>query len=371
MAVWVRDEADRRRNNVRKPITTLTADLHLRSVGVFLVLALGLGLGWAQPPQTKPIAPVPGVDAHAPSSSVPKHSTEPANPDEYVISPEDVLSIYVFDVPELSRDYTVSTGGSITVPLLTKPAQAAGLTLNQFSRRLEDSFREPGVLTHPQVSVDVKQSRRSVVVVEGAVRTPQSVPVIGRTPLISVLDQCGGLADDAGNTIKVTQGFGRNEAGTGNASSSSVFSIEVKKLMDTNDPTSSFEVWPGDRVSVEHAGVFYVLGEVGRPGGYNLKTAQEQVTVLEALAIAGDVTSIAKRDKAKIIRKDPKAPAGWREVALNLKAILAGRTPDPVLQTSDILYVPASGPKRLARTFTSSAQSIVSGAGTAVIYSRY
>ena len=286
-----------------------------------------------------------------------------------MISPEDILSVYVYDVPELSRDYVVGTAGRITVPLLTKPLQAAGLSLAQFSRLLEGSFRETGVLSHPQVSVDVKQSRRSVISVEGAVKNPQVVPVIGRTRLLSVLDQCGGLAEDAGNTVKVTQGSGHGTTVPGNAPASSVVLLDAKKLMDTNDPTSSFEVWPGDRVSVEHAGVFYVLGEVNRPGGYNLKTAQEQVTVLQALAIAGDVTSIAKKNKAKIIRKDPKAPDGRLEVALNVKDIIAGRSPDQVLQTNDVLYVPVSGAKRVARTFAASATSIVGGAGT-VIYRR-
>jgi len=354
---------------VTKTIAKLTLDL--RFIGIFLIMIPGFGLARGQSVQTQASAPNLRADAPVASSSVPEHSTNPANADEYVISPEDILSVYVYDVPELSRDYTVSTGGTIIVPLLTKPVQAAGLSLAQFSHNLEESFREPGVLSNPRVTVDVRQSRRSTVTVEGAVKTPQAVPVIGRTRLLSVLDQCGGLADDAGNTITVRRGAARVGDVGGNGPAASVASVDFKKLTDTNDPMSEFEVWPGDRVSVKHAGLFYVLGEVNRPGGYNLKTAQEQVTVLQALAIAGDVTSVAKKDKAKIIRKDPKAPDGWREVALNVKAILAGHSADQVLQTSDILYVPASGAKRVARTFTTSATQIVAGAGSAVVYGRY
>jgi len=355
-------------NDVTKTTSNPNPSLWIATVFLVLVAGLGLASGQTVPPSAS--APSLRADSPVSSSSVAARPSDLANPDEYVISPEDILSVYVYDVPELSRDYTVSTGGAITVPLLMRPVQAAGLTLTQFSRNLEESFREPGVLTHPQVSVDVKLSRRSVVAVEGAVKTPQSVPVIGRTRLLSVLDQCGGLADDAGNTIKVTRGAARASAGSGNAPAASVISVDIKKLTDTNDPMSSFEVWPGDRVLVEHAGVFYVLGEVNRPGGYNLKTAQEQVTVLQALAIAGDVTSVAKKDKTKIIRKDPKAPDGRMEVTLNVKDIIAGRSPDPVLQTNDILYVPVSGPRRVGRTFTTSVTSIASGAGTAVVYRR-
>jgi polysaccharide export outer membrane protein len=209
-----------------------------------------------------------------------------------------------------------------------------------------------------------------VISVEGAVKNPQAVPVFGRTTLRSVLDQCGGLAEDAGSTITVTRGTARTGGVGDGDSEGGAIHVDAKRLRDTSDPVSRFEVWPGDRVSVEHAGLFYVLGEVSRPGGYNLKTAQERVTVLEALAIAGDFTSVAKRDKARIIRKDPKAPDGLLEVALNVKAIIAGHSPDPVLQTNDILYVPGSGPRKVARTFTQSAVAIASGAGSVALYGR-
>src|ERR1700690_2133291 len=343
-------------------------------IGILLLTLSGLNL--AQSPQTtsssqtKSSSPTLGA-APTSSSTVPQHAIETANPDDYLISPEDMLAVYVYDVPELSRDYLVSSSGTITVPLLTKPVRAAGLSLTGFANKLEETFRESGVLSHARVSVDVRQSRRSIVSVEGAVKNPQAVAVFGRTTLRSVLDQCGGLAEDAGNTITVTRGAARNGGAGDGDPEAAVIRVEVKRLKDTSDSLSRFEVWPGDRVSVEHAGMFYVLGEVGRPGGYNLKTAQEQVTVLEALAIAGDFTSVAKKDKARIIRKDPKAPDGLREVALNVKAIIAGHSPDPVLQTNDILYVPASGPKKVARTFTQSAVSIVGGAGAAVTYARY
>jgi polysaccharide biosynthesis/export protein len=110
-----------------------------------------------------------------------------------------------------------------------------------------------------------------------------------------------------------------------------------------------------------------VLGQVNHPGGYNLKSANEQVTILEALAIAGDITFVAKQTRAVIIRKDSTAPSGRKEIALNLHNILAGRSPDQVLQSNDILYVPASGGKRVIRTFAG-VPALVAGAAA---YSRF
>ncbi|PYV13175.1 MAG: hypothetical protein DMG21_21680 [Acidobacteria bacterium] len=303
---------------------------------------------------------------------VPPPATLPAaRPGEYVISPEDVLDVYVYDVPELSREYTVNAAGTITVPLLPKPVDAAGLSPDQLAHSLEESFRQSGRLSRPQVTVSIKQSRRSVVDVGGAVKSPQAVPVLGPTPLLSILSQCGGAADDAGSTVTITRGgLALHDLALEGGTASPTATVEFKKLMDGNDPTSKFEVWPGDRVSVEQAGVFYVLGEVNHPGGYNLKSAHEQLSVLQALAIAGDVTSVAKRDGAKLIRKDPKAPNGRKEVALNLPDILTGRSPDRILQADDILYVPSSKGRRAVRGLGAVGSAMAGAAGAAVVYRR-
>jgi len=308
------------------------------------------------------------------ASTSPTDVTRPASapeasvPDDYVINAEDVLTVYVYDVPELSREYTVSTGGTVTVPLLPKPVQAAGLNPDEFAHALEDDFRQSGRLSRPQITVAIRESRRSVVTVDGAVNAPQALPVFSRTRLLSILTRCGGLADDHGSTVTVSRGAlaKRGLALEGEPVTPTV-TLELKKLMDENDPMSQFAVWPGDRVSVERAGIFYVLGQVGHPGGFNLKSAQEQMTVLEALAIAGDVTSVAKKSKAIIIRKDATAPSGRNEIALNLPKILAGQSPDPVLHNHDILYVPGSKGKSTLRTFVALPEALL----TAAIYSRF
>jgi polysaccharide export outer membrane protein len=288
------------------------------------------------------------------------------------IFPEDVLNVYVYDVPELSRDYAVSANGTITVPLLTQPVRAAGLTPEELARSLEESFRQAGRLSHPQITIYVQQSRRSAVTVEGAVRNPQTVAVSGPTLLTSVLAQCGGRSDDAGTDLVVRRGEEALRAlPTQGGDATPIVNVGFKQLLDPGDPESKFMVWPGDRISVERAGIFYILGQVGRPGGYNLKSADEQVSVLQALALAGDVSSIAKTDKAFIIRKDPKAANGREEIALNLKSILHGASPDQVLQADDILYVPASGGKRAAHTAGGIGLGLISAAGNAAVYTRF
>lgn len=353
------------------------------NIKVLMAFAIGLSLAGACYLQAQESAPeISRTNVTTPASKTPAASrAQPVDskvaasnpqtvvsPDEYAINPDDVLDVYVYDVPELSREYTVNSTGNLTVPLLPKPVHAAGLSPDQFARALEQSFRQAGSLSRPQITVTVKQSRRSVVTVEGAVKSPQVVPVVGQTQLVSILSQCGGLADDHGSTVTVSRGaLALHDLTLEGGPGTPTVMVELKKLMDGNDPMSRFVVWPGDRVSVEHAGIFYVLGEVGKPGGYNLKTAQEQVTILEALAIAGDVTYVAKKSKAVIIRKDSTAPSGRKEIALNIADILAGRSQDQVLQSNDVLYIPASGGKRAMRTLASVPAAVVSAA----TYSRF
>src|SRR5580698_8397304 len=90
-----------------------------------IVLMLAVGLTVANARRVEAQAPVQGSNSHTAVSSTSAASTLPEITSEYQINPEDVLDLYVYDVPELSREYTVSSAGNVTVPLLPKPVQAA------------------------------------------------------------------------------------------------------------------------------------------------------------------------------------------------------------------------------------------------------
>jgi polysaccharide export outer membrane protein len=145
--------------------------------------------------------------------------------------------------------------------------------------------------------------------------------------------------------------------------------VEVKKVMDVTDSASTIDVWPGDRVLVERqrADVYYVMGEVNRPGGYTLQKGRDELTVMRALAIAGDQTGVAKMSRAVLIRRDIKAPLGREEIKLDLKKIITGHSPDPKLQADDILFVPGSNGKKALRTIENTPGYIVGAAGSAAV----
>lgn len=273
---------------------------------------------------------------------------------EYVISPDDLLDVYILDVPELSRAYRVSMSGQLTFPLISKPLTAGGLTLGQLAQLLSSELRSSGTLSHPQVTISVKESRLHSVSVTGAVKKPQIYPVFGATKLLAVLSQAEGLADNAGSTVKIIRGAAMNKTFQGPAPTSDrnapndgqTLAINLNDLLAGKDGNLNVDIYPGDWVTVPPASVIYVIGAVNKSGGFMLTTNHEHMTVLQALSMAEDLKSTARRENAMIIRRSDSSGPERQEIAVNLKKILANRNPDIPMQANDILFVPDSGGKK-------------------------
>jgi polysaccharide export outer membrane protein len=279
--------------------------------------------------------------------------------EETLIYPNDLLFIQVFDVEQMTREYRVSGTGTLLIPLLKEPLRVAGLTPQQSADLISQKCMEAGVLSHPQISVTIRESRLHAVAVTGAVKNPQIYPVFGRITLLDILSQGGGVADDAGSTVTITrgevslralaaEGGGAVEAGKSPPVPATV-SIDLRRLLETGDPSLNIDVYPGDRVTVQRAGVVYVLGAVNKAGGYVLSEARQNMTVLKAIALAEDLKSTAKSKKAMILRPNSSAPGGREQIPLDLHAMLRGQAPDRPLQSNDILFVPDSTALRVLR----------------------
>jgi polysaccharide export outer membrane protein len=298
---------------------------------------------------------------------------------EYLVSPEDLLEMAVFDVPELSRDYRVNSHGMIIMPLLATPIPAAGLTLEQLAARVSERLRTAGLVTNPQVTVSVKESRAHAIAVVGAVRMPQTLRVLGRTTFLDVVSQAGGFTEDVGSTAIITRGemamrtlglVPEGEERGSSAGAAPTVTVDLKHLMNTGDSNLNPVVYPGDRVTVQRAGVIYVVGAVNRPGGFTLKSEYEEMTVLKALALADNAKVTAQQDKAMILRKNPQKPGARDEIPVKLKQIMANRAPDLPLYANDILFVPDSAGKKALRRAADAAVGFATAVGTGMIIYR-
>ena len=305
------------------------------------------------------------VTSTASTSTGRAKNSVPGPDSDTMINADDVLDVNVLDVPELSREYRVSPSGTVLLPLLPSPLSAAGMRVTDFSDMVAKELRDRGLVTNPHVLVSITSSRIESVAVTGAVKMPQIYPVFGRTTLLDILSQTQGLTDDASNIAVISRG----EIGARSSKSGArTETVDLTKLLQSGDAVYNIDIFPGDRVTVPRAGIVYVVGAVNKPGGFPIKTSGEGMTVLQAIALASDVKSTAKRDKTVVIRPDPNAPGGHKQTPLDLKKILAGKSEDPILQANDILFVPDSeGAKALRRGLEAALQAATGVA----MYGRY
>lgn len=127
--------------------------------------------------------------------------------------------------------------------------------------------------------------------------------------------------------------------------SGSIITLNLNQLFEQGNMHDNIVLQAGDVVTVPHAGIVYVLGAVNRPGGFVVNNDRSQFTTLKVLALAGGMTSIAKKDHAVLIRKDSLGKETETEV--DLKKILARESEDVQLRASDLLYIPDSRTKQV------------------------
>lgn len=298
-----------------------------------------------------------------------------SHPVDTPIGVGDLLHIEVFDVPELTRDARVSDTGAIGFPLIPGRIQAEGLTPYQLEGKLEQFLIENGMISHPQVSVFVKEQNSQPVSVVGAVNHPMVYQIMRPTTLLELLADAGGIADSAGSVILITRPVQMEGAKTEGAAlattdrgDTQTITIQLQDLLDTGNPAYNIQIFGGDVVSIPRAGIVYVLGAgIAQPGGYVLQGHGEQITVLKAVALAHGLSGFSKADDAYIFRTNP--TTGQKDqIPVHIKQISKNKSEDVAMKSNDILYVPDSvGRKALAK----GAEAAL-GIGTAVaIYRAY
>src|SRR5258708_16855921 len=132
-------------------------------------------------------------------------STARTAPHDYVIGNGDVIDIDIFDVKELSREVRVSQTGSIGLPLVPVRLHVAGLTEVQAEQKIAEVLEANGLVSHPQVSVSVKERKSKPITVVGAVQHAMEFQADRAVTILEVLAEAGGIANDAGETVIVTR----------------------------------------------------------------------------------------------------------------------------------------------------------------------
>ncbi len=272
-----------------------------------------------------------------------------AQPESLLIGPGDLIHVQVFDTPEMDQHLRVLDNGSINL-MFVGQLQIDGLTPVAAAHAIEGSLVARQYMKHPQVTVTVEQYATQSVSVLGQVQNPGLFSIDTPQPMLKVLTLAGGLTDMADRHITIER------HGPKHATVSYFLSNRSEEAI-ANDVL----VYPGDSVLVPKAGIVYVLGDVGHPGGFPMTTNTSQITVLQALALAGSTGKTALANRSRLIRR---TAAGAQEIPLSLASMQSGGKPDMLLQPDDIIYVPFSFLKNMAL----SGANIAAQAGSAAIY---
>ncbi len=243
----------------------------------------------------------------------------------------DLVEISVYGVPELNTKARVGSNGDIYLPLIDY-VHVDGLTAEEAQTLIEKRLADGRFVNNPHVTLLIDEYASQTVSVLGQVARPGTYPVLGERHLYDVISAAGGLTDRAGKTVIVTHRDRPDQP------------VKVT-LADglADNAASNVIVQPGDTIVVQRAGIVYIVGDVAHPTGVVMDN--DQLTVLQAIAMAGGTNKTAKLNGAKILRH---TSTGVIETPIRLKKILQAKQTDEPLHANDILFVPGSGGKAAA-----------------------
>lgn len=241
---------------------------------------------------------------------------------DYELGPGDVIKFEVYDNPDLTTVARISADGAILFPLIGE-VRIGGKTVSQvaavISRQLAD-----GYLVNPQITVFVQEFRSKRVVIMGEVNKPGLYELSGPTSLLELISTAGGLTREAGDSATITRGDNPAEA----AGVERTVKVDLKALVSAGGNPQATPLRDGDSIFVAKAGMFYVTGEVRNNSAFKL---EEGMTLIKAVTVAGGFTSIAAKNKVKIIRKIDGQEKALKNVSMN-----------ELILPDDVIVVPES-----------------------------
>jgi polysaccharide export outer membrane protein len=160
-------------------------------------------------------------------------------PPSYQIGPNDVLSIYVWKEPDLTRDITVTPDGKISFPLIGEVV-AEGRTVTELKQVITDKLEN--FVTAPEVTVIVKESLSRIVYTIGKVMKPGPYPLAPDMTVLQALSAAGGFAEwaDTKHVVIIRKEGGKETQ----------FKFNYKEFTSGDNLGQNIVLKPGDTIVV-------------------------------------------------------------------------------------------------------------------------
>lgn len=214
---------------------------------------------------------------------------------DYLVGPQDVLTITVFGEAELSGKYTVEQDGTFTFPQIGR-VKAGGSTLRALEQELKTKLAD-GYLKNPQVAVAIENYRSQRILVMGEVRSPGEYQLNGEMTLLSALARAGSTTPTASHEATIVR---PRKNPSPNEEPSEIIKIDLGALQAGN-MALNIPLQDGDTVNVLKAQSVFVSGQVKTPGSYSVEPG---MTVLQALTLAGGPTDRGSTNRIRIQRME-------------------------------------------------------------------
>jgi len=234
----------------------------------------------------------------------------------YPLGVGDVVRVSVYQQPDMATDIRVSELGTITVPLLG-PVPVAGVTAKRVEDRIASLLKSRGLVRDPQVIVTVLQFKSRQVSVLGFVSRPGRYALEeGTYRLTDVLALAGGTLLDGADTVTLVRTIGGK---------TQKLEIDLPSLFKSGDFSANPVILGGDSIYVARAPLFYIYGEVNRPGMFRL---DKDINLMQALSMGGGVTQRGTEKNVQIRRRNANGDYDMVKGALNER-----------IQPNDVIFV--------------------------------
>lgn len=263
-------------------------------------------------------------------------------PEEYRLGTGDLIEISVFGVEDFNYSVRIGSSGTITLPSVG-PVVAQDKTAAQLAGDLAKAM-DGTLFRDPQVTVTIKEFRTYPITVVGAVAKPGTVQMgADGLRLIDALAAAGGVSPLAGDSVVIQRSH--EDEGV----KPEIIRIGLDDLFNRSVATLNIALEAGDLVSVPPAPkaegrVFYVIGEVVRPGVFNIPPGK-RLYLTQAVAEAGGTLKTAKSKKGILVRYGEEGER--EELAVNFDDVLKGKRPDILVQERDVIFIPGSNIKTI------------------------
>jgi polysaccharide export outer membrane protein len=224
----------------------------------------------------------------------------------YVLGPDDTVQVVVYGQTEFNITTRIKSDGTIVMPLIGT-VKAAGQTNIGLANQIADQLTKGGLLKSPIVNVEILNYVSKTANVAGKVTSPGIVPLDRPYRALEALLKAGWVRDVGASYVYLRRP-GQPEA-----------RLAVEDLV-RGGPDKDPLLRPGDTLFVPDADIFFVTGQVARPGSFPILPG---MTIRQALASAGGVTATGSANKVGLIRggakevdMDPSQPVEKNDVII-------------------------------------------------------